>query len=173
MKNTQVSIFQIFNTRPTLICCSDQALGQLASVLGGQIMTNIDLHCSRPPGKVNLLPARSSGFVPGDLTKASVVPIAYCGPMTSIVQQFWPPQNPLNKNIYLASNPAWWEVQIDITQFSQFSFWKNTDLSTDLTIAECPFQKGKTWPLKRLSWGWNWRWSHGEASVLETWGRWI
>ena len=45
-------------------------------MLGCQTMTSIDSHCTRLLGLMNLWSARSPGFVPGDLAKASIVHIA-------------------------------------------------------------------------------------------------
>ena len=87
------------------ICGSSQVLRYLANGLGGQTMTSIESHCTRPSGLVNLWPARSPGFVPGDLAKASIVHIAYTDAITSITSsagvlacvQPIPPQNSLLK----------------------------------------------------------------------------
>ena len=45
-----------------LICCSSLAPGNLVHMLGGQTMTIIDLHCTRPSCLVNLWPASSPGI---------------------------------------------------------------------------------------------------------------
>ena len=60
-------------------------LDSLAYVPGDVSMTIIESHYTEPPGLVNH--ARSPGFMPADLAKASIVHIATSDSMTSIIQQ--------------------------------------------------------------------------------------
>ena len=85
--------------------CFNLTPGHLAYVLGGQIITSRDSHCTRPSGQVNLWPARSPGFVQRDLVKTSIIHIA--------LSKSLHPLNPHCKKD-LVPNPAWWKAQINI-----------------------------------------------------------
>ena len=83
----------------------------------GVSMTNIGSHYTRPPGLVNLWPARSPGICTGRLNKASIVHIAPSDPLIRIVFQGMSWNLCLTSLPYkkdFGSNPTWSEAWINI-----------------------------------------------------------
>ena len=75
--------------------------------------------CTGPLDLVNLWAARSSGFVPGNLAKASIVHVARVilwPALTSSARVSARARTPLNtyNKKDLVSNPTWWEARINI-----------------------------------------------------------